>query len=377
MKKVHVIGVLVAFLVGCGGASMMNTAGSNPSLMADTDPLTTDVMVDDTSSQGSLPSITTIGSTVDPKNGDQNPYGLDVARASAGLISTGDLVVCNFNDSANIQGNGTTVIALHPTPGATPLRVAQDAQLKGCNALALGPTDNSWTANFSANTDAIISPTGSIISTLPGGPWHRPFGQAFSPTAGPFGVAAFYESNASDGSIVRVNISSTGAFTFDVIATGFPVNNGAPGSILGPSGLQYDANRDRLYIVDGQCNALYALRHVSTIPAGGVTLGADCKTFGGPFMHRAKLIYMGAPLNGPISAALLGNEHIVLGNTLDPNGQNLMVELTPGGHVRSVRNVDTGNAGALFGMVAVPGEAGAHQGIYFNDDNDNTVKVVH
>ena len=141
--------------------------------------------------------------------------------------------------------------------------------------------------------------------------------------------------------------------------------------------MQYDPNRDRLYIVDGQNNALYALRHVSTIPAGGITLNPDGVTFSGVFQHRGKLIYQGAPLNGPISSALLKNEHLVLGNTLDPNGQNLMVEITPGGSLRSVRNVDTGPAGSIFGMVAVPTETGAGQGVYFNDDNNNAGEVVH
>src|ERR1700730_7437972 len=46
-----------------------------------------------------LTKTTTIGSTV-PSNGDQNPYGLDIAPANAGLLHRGDLVVGNFNDAA-------------------------------------------------------------------------------------------------------------------------------------------------------------------------------------------------------------------------------------------------------------------------------------
>jgi hypothetical protein len=64
-----------------------------------------------------------------------------------------------------------------------------------------------------------------------------------------------------------------------------------------------------------------------------------------------------------------------LGNTLDPTGQNLMVELTPHGKVLNVRNVDTGAAGALFGMVAT-GTTRDDTSVYFNDDNDNTVKSL-
>jgi hypothetical protein len=319
-----------------------------------------------------LDDTTTIGSTVDPINGDQNPYGLDIARTDAGKLERGDLVVCNFNNGANVQGTGTTIVALHPHAGATPTRIIQSPSLLGCPALALGPTDAIWAAAFAANDNPIVSPGGALLTTLPGGPWHGPFGQAFAPQARPFTTAAFYESNASNGSIVRININPGPTFTFDVIATGFPVNNGVPGSILGPSGLQYDAKHDRLYIVDGTNNALYAFRHVSTIPAGGIVVKGT--TFSGPFARRARLIFSGPPLNGPISSALLDNGHLVLGNTLDPNGKNLMVELTPHGTLLATKNVDTGAAGAIFGMVATGGDQETK--LYFNDDNLNSVVVL-
>jgi len=322
-----------------------------------------------------LRKTTTIGSTVDPLNGDQNPYGLDVAPVDAGLLHRGDLVICNFNDAANVQGNGTTIVALRPHAGATPTRIAQNAGLKGCNALALGPTDNIWSAAFVANDNPIVSPAGAFLTAIPTGPWHGPFGQAFSPRNGPFGNGAFYESNAGDGSIVRVNLTAHG-FTFDVIATGFAVNGGAPGSILGPSGLQYDAEHDRLWIVDGSDNSLTALQFVSFIPAGGVVAHAN-GTFTGPARRFAHRVFAGAPLNGPISSALLSNGHLALGNTLDPNGINLMVEITPRGRVVATKNVDTGAGAAIFGMVATGGRNDHDTDkLYFNDDNDNTLKVL-
>jgi len=315
----------------------------------------------------------TIGSTVDPLNGDQNPYGLDVAPATAGLLHKGDLVICNFNDAANVQGNGTTIVALAPHAGATTVHVAQNEGLTGCDALALGPTDNIWTANFGANDDAIVSPSGVFLTGLPGGPWQHPFGQAFSPRHGPFGNGAFYESNAADGSIVRINLTSHG-FTFDTIATGFAVNGGAPGSILGPSGLQYDAKHDRLWIVDGADNSVTALQFVSFIPAGGVVAHPN-GTFTGPARHLAHRVTHGAPLNGPISAALLPGGHLAIGNTLDPNGTNLIVEIKPNGRVVATKNVDTGNPGAIFGMVAT-GTGDDDMKLYYNNDNDNTLRVL-
>jgi hypothetical protein len=88
-------------------------------------------------------AISTVGSTIDPANGDLNPYGLVVAPATAGLITKGDLVVCNFNDGpTNTQGKGTTIIGLHPAAGSTPYRIAQSADLLGCNALTMLPDDS-------------------------------------------------------------------------------------------------------------------------------------------------------------------------------------------------------------------------------------------
>ena len=367
-------------LAACGGGGGTATPPmSAPMLVTRTTMLTdndrsTDVDGDDGSNfLRAAGAPVTIGSTVDPINGDQNPYGLDVAKTSSPPISAGDLVICNFNDGpTNTQGNGTTIVALHPQVGSTPVRVAQSPSLQGCNALALAPSDTIWAADFVANNDAIVRPSGTIVSTLPGGPWHGPFGEAFSATPGPFGSAAFYVTNAGDGSIVRVDIHPNAPFTFNVIATGFAINGGAPGSILGPSGLQYDAERDRLIVIDGADNSVTTLRHVSTIPGGGITVSGS--TFGGPFAKRARRIFAGAPLNGPISSALLASGHLVIGNTLDAVGANLMVEIAMNGRVVGTKNVDTGAGGALFGMVATGTRDDMK--LYFNDDNDNTLKVL-
>jgi hypothetical protein len=315
----------------------------------------------------------TIGSTM--VKGEQNPYGLDVAKSDSGPIKTGDLVICNFNNAANVQGTGSTILALHPVVGSTPTLIAQDPSLLGCDAIALNAAnDVSWVAAYKANDNPLVTATGAVVTTLPFGPWHGPWGQAFSPKQGPFGKAAFYVTNAGDGTIVRVDILSAGGFAFDVIATGFAVNGGVPGSILGPSGLQYDAKNDNLYIVDGADNSLTVFKHVSTIPPGGIFLTNG--SFGGPFHGRARRVFSGSPLNGPISSALLPNGDLVLGNTLDPTGSNIMVEISPSrGKVLATKNVDTGAAGALFGMVAT-GTSAADVQLFYNDDNTSTLNVL-
>lgn len=106
-------------------------------------------------------TITTIGSTVDPINGDQNPYGLMIAPATAGLITKRDLIVCNFNDASTpaapggVQGTGTTIVGLHPGAGTKPYRIAQSASLDGCDALTMLPDDSISAAAWSATANPL------------------------------------------------------------------------------------------------------------------------------------------------------------------------------------------------------------------------------
>lgn len=363
--------IAVLLATGCGGGQ-----GSSSSLPSATQNQMQQSMPSRADQGGGilkqLKSQVVIGSTVDPVYGQLNPYGLDVAKSTNGAFTKGDLAVCNFNDSYNVQGTGYTIVALHPKPGSSPTLVASDpTTLTGCNALALGPDDTIYAAAFVSNDDAIFSSSGSLMTSLSGSPFNNPFGQTYAQPM--HGSAAVYESNAADGSIVRISLPSLSS---EVIATGFPVNGGPPGSILGPSGLQYERRHDTLYVVDGQNNSVTAIRKVSSIGSGClIRVSANGHKFGGPCGSKAKVIYSGAPLNGPISSALLFNGSLVIGNTLDPDGENLMVEINPGGHVMDVRNVDTGAAGALFGMVAT-GTNAANTKLYFNDDNDNNLQVL-
>lgn len=320
---------------------------------------------------GQLRNQVVIGSTIDPVYGQLNPYGLDVAKSTSGAFTKGDLAVCNFNNSSNVQGTGFTIVALHPVPGSSPALVAADQNtLVGCNALALTPNDTIFAAAFSSNDNPEFSSSGTLITNLSGSPFNHPFGQIYAQPMK--GSPAVYESNAADGSIVRINLPS---LSTEVVATGFPVNGGPPGSILSPSGLQYERRHDALYVVDGQNNSVTVISKVSGIHGACLKVKSNGKRFDGACASRARVLFAGPPLNGPISSALLFNGSIVVGNTLDPSGQNLMVEIGPGGHVQAVRNVDTGAGGAIFGMVAT-GTNAASTKLYFNDDNANNLQVL-
>src|SRR5947209_6066469 len=62
---------------------------------------------------GGFNTVSTIVSTV-PHNGDVNPYGTVVVPRSVGQLVSGDVLVSNFNNSANLQGTGTTIVQISP-----------------------------------------------------------------------------------------------------------------------------------------------------------------------------------------------------------------------------------------------------------------------
>jgi hypothetical protein len=371
----------VTYTLTCSGAGGMMKATSptvtvNPSIL----------------SQLASVHAVTIGSTVDPTLGEGNPYGLAIAPVTAGLISAGDLVVCNFNDAANppVQGAGTTIVGLHPTAGATPYRIAQDAKLQGCDALALLADDSISVAAFSSNLNPLISPSGAVNTPFAADTFAHPWGEAYVAAHGA-NPAAIYVSNFA-GSIDRIELDGDAQTGFAQIASGF-CGSGAPGAIYAPAGLTYDAAIDTLYVVDTSSNSVIALANVSAIAAGGVVVNGACHsvaspptpvpTFSGPSATSARVIAHGAPLFTPISAALLADGDLIVTNG-DVNigaGQmpNLAVEISPvlpGGFVGEPLQLDTsGTPGALFGIVATV-DAQGHQIIYFNDDNTNTVLML-
>jgi hypothetical protein len=70
-----------------------------------------------------LPSPVRSASTV-PANGDLNPYGVAFVphnfQTGSGPLKHGDILVSNFNNSANLQGTGTTIVRI-PANGSPKL----------------------------------------------------------------------------------------------------------------------------------------------------------------------------------------------------------------------------------------------------------------
>ncbi|MGH8199709.1 MAG: hypothetical protein ACREVO_05015 [Steroidobacteraceae bacterium] len=336
-------------------------------------------------------SITTIGSTVDPIEHGDNPYGLAIAPVTAGPVTAGDLIACNFNDGAtNTQGLGTTIVGLHPTAGATPYRIAHSSSLQGCNALAIFADGSIAAAAYTANQNPLVAPSGTVGTPFATDTFASPWGEAYVATSGQ-NPAVLYVANA-DGTIDRITLNGDSQTSFVQIVQGFCAS-GQPGAIYAPAGLTYDPSIDTLYVVDTSSYSVIALANVSQIGASGVTVAGQCSsssapptpmpTFSGASAASASVIAHGAPLFAPLSAALLADGDLIVENS-DINmgsGQmpNLAVEVSPvypGGFVGQAVQLDTsGTPGALFGIVATVDSQG-NQIIYFNDDNSNAVMMM-
>ena len=205
--------------------------------------------------------------------------------------------------------------------------------------------------------------------------------------------AAIYVSNApggnisSGGTIDRISLDGDTQTSFTEIVTGI-CSGGAPGGIFGPAGLTYDPSNDTLYVVATASASVIAIANVSAIAQDGVIVNGQCtgttptavETFSGPSSASARVIAHGAPLNTPLSAALLKDGDLVVGNadigiTSPSTTTNLLIEVSPvvpGGFVGQPLQIDAGTPGALFGIAATV-DASGNQIVYFNDDNNNAV----
>jgi hypothetical protein len=146
-----------------------------------------------------------------------------------------------------------------------------------------------------------------------------------------------------------------------------------------------------IYFVDSSSASVIAIAGVSSIPKDGIVADGQCSattptpvpTFAGPSMASVRVIAHGAPFVTPISAALLKNGDLVVGNgdigvQAASKTTNLLIEVSPvlpGGFVGQPVQVETGAPGALFGLAATVSAQG-NQIIYFNDDSASPNAVM-
>lgn len=354
----------LALLWGCGGSSSSNVGGSAPATTI-----------------GQLLRTTTVSSTVDPSNGDQNPYAIAFAPTSfqgdgnPAHLQPGDLVVSNFSNASGVNGAGTTVEAIRNGKPVTiynemnaPTASGGTVSTAGPVAIAFAPNGNLWIANYGlSGTGAdgnvqIVTPTGIVSQTFTNPLVVAGWGQAFNGGYG--GKAAFFTVNVNNGTVARINIipvNGKPTFTFDQITPDLGHMGNNASNIVGPQGMVHTSD-DTLYVADGATNSIIAIPNSTTT---GLTSG--------------RVVYQGSPLNQPAGMTLNPlNGDLIVVNQKDNN----MIELTTSGKVVAVKTVDltpvnptTGAGSALFGVVATT-DGNGNLVVYFTNDNQNSVEML-
>ena len=118
-----------------------------------------------------------------PDNGDQNPYAMFVAPVSAGTIKKGDVLVGNFNNAANLQGTGSTIVNYHPDtkqmtvfatvprdlkecPGGIGLSTAMTMLKSGWVIVGSTPSNDGTTGTKGAGCLIVLDSQGKVASTI-------------------------------------------------------------------------------------------------------------------------------------------------------------------------------------------------------------------
>ena len=373
-------------VAGCGSST-----SSSPSTSAAT---TTAKAV--TSSASSAPflanlrTVSKVASTV-PATGDINPYGIAFVPASVGKLQAGQMLISNFNAKEtaqqNGQGTGTTIVQVSTAGKVTPFATIDPKSLPGScpggvglttalNILPGGyvvvgslPTTNGKTATAKYGCLIVLDSTGKPVSTISSpniqGPWDSTAKSAGSKTT-------LFVSNALNGgaakgihtidnsTVLRIELESgenqaPKVLGETVIADGIPWVNSAEALVLGPTGLALASN-GTLYVASTQDNKILAISEATTRTT--------------PAAKGGTVLTEGGHLKEPLGMVLAPNGNILTSNGGDGN----MVETTPAGQQVAVQTADkkTG-AGSLFGLAISP----AGNGIYFVDDGENTLNLLH
>jgi hypothetical protein len=333
---------------------------------------------------GPLDTETVVASTVPttgPEAGDVNPYGVAVVQRSTGDLTAGNVLVSNFNNAANVQGTGSTIMQVTPggrasvfatvphlgsaCPGGVGLTTALVALPAGWVIVGSLPTRGG--AISGPGCLIVLDSHGVVRETFTGhgiaGPWDM--------TAVNLGsVSELFVTNVlggilgsghPNGGTVQRLVVTTGPglprlLASTRIGSGFPARTDPNALVIGPTGDGFAGNT--LYVADTLDN------RIAAIPDAALRVTDD-----GP----GRTVTQGGALNGELGLAIAPNGDILTVNGGDGN----IVETTPFGRQVAVKTIDdnAGGGGNLFGLAVKPGA----DAVYFVDDfgSDNNLQLFH
>jgi hypothetical protein len=353
------------------GVAQLSTAGA-----------TSVVPFDTTSILKKITKDVEIGSTVDPKNGDTGPRAISLVRSTFGL-KKGQLLVCNFDDSAGTIEKGSTIEVLNPDPHSKPATFTQSTKIEGCDGDAVTATNQVYATGLASGLVSRFSQTGKLEKS-DGSPFQAPFADADAFCGEAYAPEDIYVGDSKTGAVFKLAflpVSRSGHATVTQVISGFATNKGSGWSLLGPSGIQYNSQRtgslcnDTLYIVDGVDNTIVAVSNASNLLGKDeIVVQPGGKTFkcADPKHTCATLVYSGAPLNAPVASALLPNGNLIVANT---QGGNKLVELTPTGKILDTKTLDNSKTADVFGLLAT-GTSDSDTVLFYTDTATNTLQEL-
>jgi hypothetical protein len=365
-------------VTACSSTSTSSSAGSSPAPTSSPQPAS--------SFLGDLHGVTKIASTV-PANGDVNPYGVAVVPASGGRLTAGDVLVSNFNDKANVQGTGTTIVQVSPAgktsvfanisalpagqacPGGIGLTTALGILPGGWVVVGSLPTTNGGVLPGldPAGCLIVLNDRGTVAETITNpqiaGPWDLTVKS--SATSAEVFVSNALGGNTSvhDGvpvtgscTVVRLDLAlSPGAppklTSSTVIGTDFPWRANKAALILAPTGLALGGN-GTLYVDNTLTNSVSAIPQALTRTGAITAIGGSLSA--------------GGALDAPLGMTLAPNGDLIVVNGNNGNA----VEITPAGTQIAVRTLVKNGAGDLFGIVTT------QDGLIIANDGTNTLDQV-
>jgi uncharacterized protein (TIGR03118 family) len=332
----------------------------------------------------STPPLQSFSTEQPPNTGDQNPYGVAFVPsgvATGGKLAAGDVLVSNFNANGGAQGTGTSIVQFGPN-GQPSVFFQGQAGLGLTTALAVlksgfvivgnAPNNNSTTnPSVLPGSLLVIDKSGNLVltitnaslnSSLVNGPWDMAVHDMGK-------TAVLFVSNVLSGTITRITLSipKTGNPTVKSavqIAHGYTTRTDPNALVVGPTGLAFDASKDTLYVASTGDNAIFSIAHAGTTTDKG--MGSQLTTSALPF-------------NGPLGLVMAPNGDLIISNgdafntTATAPTPNMLVEFTTAGKLVGTYQVDTGNAGAAFG-IALSTDNGEVR-FAAVDDNTNTLDV--
>jgi hypothetical protein len=342
----------------------------------------------------SFSTVSTVSTTV-PANGDVNPYGVAVVPRDVGALKAGNILVSNFNNNGNLQGQGSTIVQISPSgaistfatldgaalPGACPggvgLTTALTVLKRGWVIVGSLPTTGPSATISGSGCLIVLDANGTPVETLAtdaiNGPWDsaadddEDHAVLFVSNVLNGDVADAGGAVVNAGTILRIELdvpeqnelfrggSEFPALTAQtVIGSGFSERTDPAALIVGPTGLGIDSRTGILYVADTVNNRIAAIPRAfdrSDSAKAGLDVTANIN------------------LNQPLGLAIAPNGDILTVNAADGN----IVETTPQGAQIATFTLVPSGAGALFGLAVAPQGAG----IYFVNDNANTLQLFH